>query len=436
MSSLLNPTRPLFFCPGCGHDNVVRAVDGAMQELGIGGEELVIVTDIGCSGLFDTFFNSHAVHGLHGRALTYATGLKMVRPELHVLVVMGDGGLGIGGAHVLASCRRNLDITLLVLNNFNYGMTGGQCSSTTPTEEKSSSNFLGSLEKPLDICKVARAAGAVFTKKVMATDSELKLEIARAVEFSGFSILDIWGLCPGRHLKRNPKTLSQLQAELIESEDSSSAKSSIKPKIRAIDKEYGALYREAASHATMPAPLKEIEVSSSPLIQKRCELLILGAAGQYINTIGEIACLAAMHSGLYAAQKNDYPITVLRGHSVAELVFDASPISYTGISNPKVIVCVAQEGVDRRKKMFESFGSETVVLTWPGLDIPATSAKIEIFSPKGVKVTKKQRGMALLARLAQMESVFDQKALESGIKNKYTGKLRDQSMDLIRQLTT
>ncbi len=86
--------------------------------------------------------------------------------------------------------------------------------------------------------------------------------------------------------------------------------------------------------------------------------------------------------------------------------------------------------------MFESFGSETVVLTWPGLDIPATQAKIKIFSPKGMKVTKKQRGMALLARLAQMESVFDQKALESGIKNKYTGKLRDQSMDLIRQLTT
>lgn len=438
MSSLLNPKRPLFFCPGCGHDNVVRAVDGVMQDLGISGEELAIVTDIGCSGLFDTFFSCHAVHGLHGRALTYATGLKMVRPELHVIVIMGDGGLGIGGAHVLASCRRNLDITLLVLNNFNYGMTGGQCSSTTPTEEKSSSQFLGSLEKPLDICTVAAAAGADFAEKAMATDTGLKRRIAKAIGHSGFSMLDIWGLCPGRHLKRNPKTVSQLQVEMVESEASSRPRGNRKKKSTGMDRDYGTLYREAASHAPKPFPLKEIEVrtNNTPLIHKRCELLLLGAAGQYINTMGEIVGLAAMNCGLHVAQKNDYPITVLRGHSVAELVFDNSPIGYTGITKPKVIVCVAQEGINRRKKIFESINSETVVLAWPGLDIPPTAAKVEIFSPDGVKIRKKERGMALLARLAQMEICFTQLALENGIKNKYVGKLRDQSIDLIRKLSS
>jgi 2-oxoglutarate ferredoxin oxidoreductase subunit beta len=100
--------------------------------MGLSRQQVVIVSDIGCSGLFDTFFNTHAFHGLHGRALTYATGLKMARPDLKVVVTMGDGGLGIGGAHLLSTCRRNIDLTLLVLNNFNYGMTGGQCSSTTP----------------------------------------------------------------------------------------------------------------------------------------------------------------------------------------------------------------------------------------------------------------------------------------------------------------
>ena len=190
-------------------------MDRGVDLLGLKGEDLAIVSDIGCSGLFDSFFKTHAIHGLHGRALTYATGLKMVRPELNVLVVMGDGGLGIGGAHVLASCRRNLNLTLLVLNNFNYGMTGGQCSSTTPDSEKSSSSFLNSLERPLDICRVAMAAGALWTDKAMATDSNLGELITEAIQYPGFSLLDIWGLCPGRHLKNNPKTLSQLQAEMV-----------------------------------------------------------------------------------------------------------------------------------------------------------------------------------------------------------------------------
>ena len=134
MSSLLNKSRPPVFCPGCSHERVTHALNKAFLNMNLKGNQIVMVSDIGCSGLFDTFFNTHAFHGLHGRALTYAAGLKLSRPELNVIVTMGDGGLGIGGAHLLAACRRNLDLTLLVLNNFNFGMTGGQCSATTPTD--------------------------------------------------------------------------------------------------------------------------------------------------------------------------------------------------------------------------------------------------------------------------------------------------------------
>ena len=114
MTSMLNSERPLVFCPGCSHDRVVKALDKALIDMGLKENRVAIVTDIGCSGLFDTFFNTHAFHGLHGRALTYATGLKMARPDLSVIVTMGDGGLGIGGAHVLSTCRRNIDLTLVV----------------------------------------------------------------------------------------------------------------------------------------------------------------------------------------------------------------------------------------------------------------------------------------------------------------------------------
>jgi len=91
MSSLLNKSRPLVFCPGCSHERVAQALDKAFRNINLSGDQIVMVSDIGCSGLFDTFFNTHAFHGLHGRALTYAAGLKLSRPELNVIVTMGDG---------------------------------------------------------------------------------------------------------------------------------------------------------------------------------------------------------------------------------------------------------------------------------------------------------------------------------------------------------
>lgn len=100
----------------------ICALDECFQNMDLGGDQIALVSDIGCSGLFDTYFHTHAFHGLHGRALTYATGLKLARPELNVVVIMGDGGLGIGGSHLISACRRNLDLTLLILNNFNFGM--------------------------------------------------------------------------------------------------------------------------------------------------------------------------------------------------------------------------------------------------------------------------------------------------------------------------
>ncbi|MFZ0493133.1 MAG: thiamine pyrophosphate-dependent enzyme, partial [Acidimicrobiia bacterium] len=114
------------FCPGCGHGSILDALDEALVKQQIDPAQLVIVSDIGCSGLSDQYFGTSAFHGLHGRSLTYATGIKLVRPDLHVVVIMGDGGTGIGGAHLLNAARRNIGLTLLVFNNLNYGMTGGQ----------------------------------------------------------------------------------------------------------------------------------------------------------------------------------------------------------------------------------------------------------------------------------------------------------------------
>ena len=114
--------------------------------------EVVIVTDIGCSGLADKYFRTNAFHGLHGRSVTYATGIKLANPELKVIVLMGDGGCGIGGHHLINAARRNIGVTVVVFNNFNYGMTGGEHSVTTPEGGVTSSTPFGQLEHPMDIC--------------------------------------------------------------------------------------------------------------------------------------------------------------------------------------------------------------------------------------------------------------------------------------------
>ena len=250
MDSLLNAARPPVFCPGCSHDRITHMLDQAFLGMGLAADRIAMVSDIGCSGLFDTFFNTHAFHGLHGRALTYAAGIKLARPELTVVVTMGDGGQGIGGAHLLAACRRNLDLTLLVLNNFNFGMTGGQYSATTPPDAEVGSGFLNQLERPLDVCAVAKAAGAPYVVRCSAYRPDIAEVIRRAIEFKGFSVVDIWGICPGRFSKRNrltPKAIEEVLARLpaLEGEVPENRR-----------REFGEHYRElAAAQRPVPPPL-------------------------------------------------------------------------------------------------------------------------------------------------------------------------------------
>ncbi len=430
MTSLLNRERPPVFCPGCAHEAVVRGLDQALEMLELPGNQVAIVSDIGCSGLFDTFFNTHAFHGLHGRALTYATGLKMARPDLKVIVVMGDGGLGIGGAHVLSSCRRNLDITLLILNNFNYGMTGGQCSATTPTTGKTSSGFLNELEAPLDICKVAVAAGAPYVDRTMATGRELADHLADAIRYPGFSLIDIWGLCPGRYTKRNRVTLAQMEEDIKKSSLTTG------PVAANEREEYAAHYfRLAGSAPAASRPISVAVICEAP-IRKRCDVLLLGSAGQYINTAGEILCLAGMSGGLHVSQKNDYPITVLRGHSIAEVVLDRQPIEYTGIGTPAVVVCVAAEGVARRKKVFATLSEESLVVKDGELSLPDTGARVIDIDFAGLKIRSSEQVLAALAVVAREGSLLTYEMLAAGLRHRYSGKMLDEALAVVNRLVT
>ena len=428
MNSLLNVARPPLLCPGCAHERITHSLDQAFQNMGLAGHQIVIVSDIGCSGLFDTFFNTHAMHGLHGRALTYAAGLKMAQPDLKVIVTMGDGGQGIGGAHLLAACRRNLDLTLLILNNFNFGMTGGQFSATTPPEAQLGSGFLSALERPLDIGEVARCAGAPYVRRCSGYRQDLPQQIQEAIEYEGFALMDIWGVCPGRYTKKNRLTPKMIDEALAQ-----------RPPLdgRVTDNErseYGQHYRRLAAEqnkASVPAVIESRFTAPQP---GRQEVILLGSAGQRIITAGELLCIAGLTAGMETTQKNEYNITVLRGPSISELILSPQEIDYTGIETPDVVVALDQEGVARRKDLFDCLTDKTLIIQVGGVDLPDCKARIHPVDLKASGIKRPDWALASLAVLANLNRVISIEMLIAAIKLKFKGNTRQTALALLKQL--
>jgi hypothetical protein len=151
---------PHFLCPGCGHGMALRALLWAVHELSIAKDELAVVSGIGCAGRLGAYIDANTFHVTHGRPLAFATGLALARPDQKVVVITGDGDcLAIGGNHLIHACRRNLDLTCVMLNNEVYGMTGGQASPTTSETRFTTTTPFGNTEPAFDACKLAEALG-------------------------------------------------------------------------------------------------------------------------------------------------------------------------------------------------------------------------------------------------------------------------------------
>ncbi len=200
---------PNMWCPGCSDGIVMRAIAEALAELELPREQVVIATGIGCWGKADDYFATHAFHGTHGRALAYATGIKLANPELHVLVLMGDGdAVTIGGNHFIHAARRNVDLTAIVINNFNYGMTGGQYSATTPMAARTTTSPRGVAETGFDVSALAVVSGANFVARTTAYHvNSLRRYIVQAIRKKGFSMVEVMSACPtyfGRYNGHSP----------------------------------------------------------------------------------------------------------------------------------------------------------------------------------------------------------------------------------------
>jgi len=196
---------PHMWCPGCGNGIVLATIFRVFEELAYRNEETVVVTGIGCWGKADDYVATNGFHGTHGRALAFATGIKAFNPRLHVVVLMGDGDcITIGGNHFIHAARRNIDVTAVVVNNFNYGMTGGQVSGTTPAGMYTSTTVYANPERDVDICALAAVAGANYVARGTPYHGfELQANMKEAFNKKGFSVLEVVSPCPTHYGKNN-----------------------------------------------------------------------------------------------------------------------------------------------------------------------------------------------------------------------------------------
>ena len=196
---------PHMWCPGCGNGIVLAALLRAFEELGYPNEQTVVVTGIGCWGKADDYVTTNGFHGTHGRALAFATGMKAFNPGLNVVVLMGDGDcVTIGGNHLIHAARRNIDVTAVVVNNFNYGMTGGQVSGTTPAGAYTSTTAYRNPERDIDICRLAEVSGANYVARGTPFHGfELQENLKEALLKKGFSLVEVFSTCPAHYGKNN-----------------------------------------------------------------------------------------------------------------------------------------------------------------------------------------------------------------------------------------
>lgn len=188
---------PTTWCPGCGLGVVMSAIAQAVHHRGLAKSDVSMVSGIGCTGRMSGYVDFNTLHTTHGRAPAFATGLKMARPDMKVIVVMGDGdAMSIGGNHLIHAMRRNIGLTAIVVNNAVYGLTGGQMSPTTPVGGRTTTSESGAFERPMKLETLARAAGAAwFGRATVNHTAALVKLVERALEVPGFALLEVVSNC-------------------------------------------------------------------------------------------------------------------------------------------------------------------------------------------------------------------------------------------------
>lgn len=373
ISSYLDETKmPYHFCPGCGHGKILDKLNRALVNLQLDPHKVVIITDIGCAGLSDKYFNTNAFHGLHGRSVTYATGIKLANPDLHVIVLIGDGGCGIGGNHLIHAARRNIGVTVVVFNNFNYGMTGGEHSVTTPDGAITTTTGYGHLERPMDICKTVAVNGANFVARTSSYDTTLAEIFSKAIQVDGFSLVDVWELCTAYFAPSNKFNRQSLEETLARLGFQTGI---LQHQTRA---EYSKAYRDVV--IGQPDGLlkmrKPIEAKYKSSIGAQWQGMIAGKAGMKTITAARLFSIGALLCGLWSSQRNDYPVTIKSGYSISEIIISPDEILYTGLNQPDILLLLFPESIPEIEPMLQDGSLDATLFINEALFPVTTNLKV------------------------------------------------------------
>ncbi len=396
------------YCKGCGHTHVVRALNEALVKLQLLPSDVDLTTDIGCVGLADALFkNVHTVHTTHGRSTAFAVGAAiadraLADGRLKPIVMIGDGGAMIGLLHIVHAAQVNADVTLLLHNNFVFGMTGGQCSALSPVGFVTTTTMRGNIVPPLDICQIAESCGAGFVARKLATDRDLSDTLAEAIAYPGFALVEIAELCTvygtrlnrlsGGQLRENFESLGRKRGTLL---------------CRTDRKEFGLLYREKFPRAEDAPGENFIPARFRHNLAQQVRLLVSGTAGERVQSSARLLCQAAVMSGLRVTQKNDNLVTQGSGFSLAEVCLSPEPILYTGIDEANGVVVVSADGLQEvaGRRVFDTLAPDALVILDSELPAPRSRAKI-IRPPARTLASDKLAAAAALGLYVERSKIF------------------------------
>jgi pyruvate/2-oxoacid:ferredoxin oxidoreductase beta subunit/Pyruvate/2-oxoacid:ferredoxin oxidoreductase gamma subunit len=402
------------FCPGCGHGITINALNKALQELNYGPQDVIVVSDIGCSGLIDPLFATHTIHGLHGRSPALGLGVAMgvnQKQNKKVIAFIGDGGATIGLQHILEAARRNIDMTLIVLNNLLFGMTGGQISGLSTQKYKEIIDFEQDIP-PFDVVGLAHASGARLAVRVNAPN-KIKDTLKKAIETEGFSLVEAASLCPSYGMKR--------MNELVEVIEEENHLENIREATKVRDNDTKSLLDDTLIfNVEEKAPLK-----------KRTGIVIAGSAGGGVQSVAKFLAMAGIYSGLEATMKGEYPITVGTGFSVAEVIFDNKEINYTGLEKPDFFIIVTEDGLH---KVHPRLNKEAKIYIEEKLVTP----ELEKEFPNIIKVAfnklanRKSTALAAVTYFLNKERVIAPQKLKEAVS---THRLKDIFVEVINKVS-
>ncbi|MEJ5306509.1 MAG: thiamine pyrophosphate-dependent enzyme [Ignavibacteria bacterium] len=375
------------FCKGCGHSHILRKLDEALLKLKLNPEDICLVTDIGCIGLADYLFDKvHTVHTTHGRSTAFATGIALAdkvlaSKKLKTIVLIGDGGAMIGLLHIVNAALLNTDVTVIVADNFLFGMTGGQQSAFSPIDFITQTSPLGNIIPPLDLCKVAVSSKAQYVARKISTDKDLVDTLAEAISYNGFSLVEVLELCTEYAVEKNKLKGTDL-IKIAENHEHQLGVIENKKERKEFSVSYIEKFFKSESDFNLftnfISPDQNTIDFNSKFGVDQIGIIISGSAGEKVQSSAAMLCQAAAQSGLFTTQKNDNPVTQGSGFSLSEVILSPDEIYYTGVDSPFAIIVVSIDGLKELKSqnIFEKVNDGTIIIYDESLDLPVQTKKM------------------------------------------------------------